>query len=119
MLGDQPYALWYQVLLSGSAQKQEELLGQVWRATATDWKAAAWWLGKMDPETFSDNKNGTANTTVNITQGDTNDKKIEINKLDDEGTRKILDLFRQVPGALPTLEGEVVEESDDASSQEG
>lgn len=108
--GNQPYALWYQCVMHSASGIEEELLDRVRRHAIEDWKAASWLLNKLNPDEFSENKNPT--TTVNI-NNDGIEAKVQVNRLDDNTTKKIAELYMaHVQPEPAAIEGEVVEETD-------
>lgn len=102
-LGEQPYALWHQCIMHGFSQLEEELLDNVRGHAVTDWKAAAWYLARLNREEFGEKQS----TTQISVQGE-GGSKVTINRITDDDAMAIARIMGDI-GALPAGKGEVIE----------
>ncbi len=115
MEGEQPYLLWYQCMMHSFASIEDELLDNIRVQASGDWRAAKWMLEQINKPEYSPTPK---NQTVNIA-GDVHNKtnnKASVNYLTDGDAVEIAQLlqgFGVVPQIENTVEGEVVEESDE------
>jgi len=110
--GEQPYALWHQCVMHGFSQIEDELLDNIRGHAVVDWKAAAWYLARLNREEFGEKQ---ATTQISV-QGE-GGSKVTINRITDDDAMAIAKIMDQI-GALPAapsndvIEGEVVSESE-------
>lgn len=111
--GEQPYALWHQCVMHGFSQLEEELLDNVRGHAVADWKAAAWYLARLNREEYGEKQ---ATTQISV-QGESG-SKVTINRITDDDALAIARIMDEI-GALPSgqasgnvIEGEVVQEDE-------
>lgn len=110
--GEQPYVLWHQCIMHGFSQLEDELLDNVRGHAVTDWKAAAWYLARLNREEYGEKQS----TTQISVQGE-GGSKVTINRITDDDAMAIARIMDEI-GALPAgksddvIEGEVVREDD-------
>lgn len=111
--GEEPYATWYRCMLVGSADIQEEQIANIRAAATSDWKAAAWLLGKLNRDDFGDGKTGQNVTNVHV-EGDAVEKKETktVSTIDEDAAQRIATIMGKI-GAIPSnnvVDAEVVED---------
>lgn len=109
MNGDEPYMTWYRCMMHATGDLEAELITDVRKAAASDWKAATWLLGKINREEYSDKSNGITNN-IHV-DGDAVDKKT-VNSMTEADAAKIASLMDQIGALRPAMEAEVVEEDE-------
>ncbi len=105
--GDRPYVLWHQCIMHSLSQVEEEMLENIRGHAVTDWKAAAWYLQRLNRDEYSDKQPSTQVTVQN--EGGS---KVTINRITEDDARQIANIMGQI-GALPpedVVDGEVVDE---------
>lgn len=111
LAGEQPYVLWHQCVMHGISQLEEELLDNIRGHAVTDWKAAAWYLARINREEYSEKQ---ATTQISV-QGDSG-SKVTINRISEDDAvsiARILGEINAIPaGESGVVDGEVVGESD-------
>ena len=108
--GEQPYALWHQCIMHGFSQLEEELLDNVRGHAVSDWKAAAWYLARLNREEY-----GEKQPTTEIQVNSDGASKVTINRITDDDAMAIARIMNDI-GALSggdnVIEGEVVREDE-------
>lgn len=109
--GEQPYALWHQCIMHGFSQLEEELLDNVRGHAVSDWKAAAWYLARINREEYGEKQ---SSTQIEV-KGE-GGSKVTINRITDDDAMAIARIMGDI-GALPSadpkvIEGEVVREDE-------
>jgi hypothetical protein len=107
--GEQPYVLWHQCMMHSLSQVEEEMLENIRGHAVTDWKAAAWYLQRLNRDEYSDKQPSTQVTVQNEGGG-----KVTINRITEDDAMAIAQIMGEI-GALPegsVVEGEVVSEED-------
>lgn len=110
MMGEQPYVLWHQCMMHSLSQVEEEMLENIRGHAVTDWKAAAWYLQRLNRDEYSDKQ---PNTQISVQNE--GGSKVTINRITDDDAMAIAQIMGEI-GALPSgenvVEGEVVSEED-------
>lgn len=101
--GMQPYALWHQCVMHGFSQIEEELLDNIRGHAVSDWKAAAWYLARLNREEF-----GEKQPTTEISVSSDGASKVTINRITDDDALAIARIMNEI-GALPSSESNVIE----------
>lgn len=101
--GEQPYALWHQCIMHGFSQLEDELLDNVRGHAVTDWKAAAWYLARLNREEYGEKQS----TTQISVQGE-GGSKVTINRITDDDAMAIARIMGEI-GALPAGDADVVD----------
>jgi hypothetical protein len=107
--GIEPYALWHRCVMHGFSKLEEELLDNVRGHAISDWKAAAWYLARLNREEFGEKQ---ATTQISV-QGE-GGSKVTVNRITEDDAMAIARIMGEI-GALPSgtsdnvIEGEVVE----------
>lgn len=108
--GEQPYVLWHQCMMHSLSQVEEEMLENIRGHAVTDWKAAAWYLQRLNRDEYSDKQPSTQVTVQN--EGGS---KVTINRITPDDGLAIAQIMQQI-GALPdsedVVDGEVLSEDD-------
>ncbi len=111
--GEQPYLLWYQMMMYSISSVEEDLIENIKMAGMADWKASKWLLEQLNKEEYSPTpKNQIVNVAGDVkTENNTN----SINYMSDEKALEVAQLlqnFGVVPQIENVVEGEVVENDD-------
>jgi hypothetical protein len=110
LMGEQPYVLWHQCMMHSFSLVEEEMLGNIRDHAVSDWKAAAWYLQRLNRDEYSDKQ---PNTQISVQNE--GGSKVTINRITDDDAMAIAQIMGEI-GALPsgdnTIEGEVVSEED-------
>lgn len=115
--GEQPYLLWYQVMMYAISDVEEELLDNIRLAGQADWKASKWLLEMLNRDEYSPTpKSQTVNIAGDVHAESTSNS---VNYMSDEKAlevAKLLQGFGVIPQIDNVVEGEVVSETDDQNS---
>lgn len=107
--GEQPYALWYQLVQYYWAGKEIELLSVIDRHANLDWKAAQFRLKTLNRDEYHE-ASPVAGTTVNINNNDNSKTETTINRLEAADVVRIAAIMGQVGVVGPAaIEGTVVD----------
>ena len=102
-MGEQPYALWHQCVLHGFSSLEEELLDNSRGHAAGDWKAAAWYLARLNRDEFGEKQ---SSTQIQVDSGGVS--KVTVNRITEDDAMAIARIMGEI-GALPPGQGDVVD----------
>ena len=110
--GEQPYLLWYQMMMYAVSSVEEDLIENIKLAGMSDWKASKWLLEQLNKDEYSPTPK---NQTVNIAGDVKTDNTTSVNYMSEDKALEVAKLLQGlgvVPQIENVVEGEIVEDND-------